>query len=217
MSLLSPSPIPRKCLLDLDGVLVDFVSGVFALRGLDINGSQDGIRWDFIEDHEWGLMGRSFFAGLRPTPFAFEIINAVETAFGSDNVCILTSPVKTPGCYEGKLDWIRRYLPRFERRILVGAAKEFCANPNSVLVDDYDVNIDKFRRNGGTGILIPQPWNERRGTSLEVALSEIALFGTGRASLVPDEPLCSRCNDNGLVQPAPGVRGLVPCPQCTYR
>lgn len=109
----------------------------------------------------WDPMGRKFWANLPPYPWAREIVQLLEDHFGTERICILTSPIRTDGCVDGKMDWIRKHFPQFRRRFLVGPAKEFCAGPRHVLVDDHSVNIENFANAGGHTFLFPAPWNSR--------------------------------------------------------
>lgn len=164
----------ERVLLDLDGVLVDFMDGACRLHGKTYPGhphspetQQDKQGWDIepifnMSPAElWDPMGREFWASLSPTPWMQEMVEILEAQFGEDNICILTSPVKTPGCIEGKMDWIRKYVPQYRRRFLVGPAKEFCASPYHALVDDHELNFQKFLDAGGRPFLVPAPWNFR--------------------------------------------------------
>jgi hypothetical protein len=103
-------------------------------------------------------------------------VSAAEDTFG-DNVCILTSPCRTAGCTDGKLDWVAKHFPSFQRRVLLGSAKHFCAHPKALLVDDHDENVAEFRRAGGVGLLVPQPWNERRNLPADIVPLAIQLAG----------------------------------------
>jgi 5'(3')-deoxyribonucleotidase len=154
-----------KCFLDMDGVIVDFVGGMYKLAGLP---RHYGPSADHLYAATVGEMGREFWANLKPTPEFTTIIRFVEHNFGMENCCILTSPCPTPGCMDGKRDWLAKYFPYFiqNNRFLMGSCKEFCAEPQAVLIDDHDDNINKFRAAGGLGILVPQPWNSNRGTTL---------------------------------------------------
>lgn len=156
-----------KCLLDMDGVLVNFVKGVCAFHGVDTpypkyqNWNME-IPLGIDKNTFYGNLGREFWANLEWTPDGFEILEVVEERFGVKNVCLLTSPVAADGCIDGKMDWIKKHLPQYSRQFLVGPAKEFCANSNHFLVDDFEENIDKFNASGGRGVLVPRPWNTNR-------------------------------------------------------
>lgn len=157
-----------KCLLDMDGVLVDFVRGAIELHDLPANlyddpkslGDFDIVKLSGLKPQDfWKDMGFDFWASLPWTADGMNILNLVLSKFGDKNICLLTSPCMTEGCIEGKLYWIRRNLPDFSRRFLVGPAKEFCAGPNNYLIDDSDHNRRTFEAHGGNCILVPRPWN----------------------------------------------------------
>ncbi len=151
----------RIAYLDMDGVLVDFVGGAIKEHCLQIN--QNNLSWDFYveaglsPENFWSPLGRSFWANLDWTPEGEKILAYVEQAF--DAVVILSSPCATHGCAEGKIDWIKRHIPRYRRQFLLGPAKHFCASPNHYLIDDHDQNIEKFIEWGGKGFLVPRAWN----------------------------------------------------------
>jgi hypothetical protein len=161
-----PQETPSICYLDLDGVLVDFVRGAFALHGKEIPYPE--VRWDFDKqlgippEVFWGKMGKDFWEDLPWTQEGPDLIKALETIFGSDNIVLMTSPVGTPGGVEGKVNWIRRELPGYSRRFFIGPPKHMLAGPGKLLVDDHDENIDKFCAAGGKAIMVPRPWNRRR-------------------------------------------------------
>jgi 5'(3')-deoxyribonucleotidase len=155
-----------KCLLDLDGVLTDFVKAACDRYGRCpyANGKNAG-EWDIVKllgvnpTDFWSGCGRDFWAHLPWTADGRQILDECERTFGRQNVCLLTSPPDTPGSVQGKLDWVHRELPAYRRRVLVGAAKEFCAGPSRVLVDDSDANVSRFEDAGGRAVLVPRPWN----------------------------------------------------------
>jgi FMN phosphatase YigB (HAD superfamily) len=90
---------------------------------------------------------------------------------GPENVCLLTSPTKDPESLAGKLEWIHMNLPSFmHRQYLVGPRKHFCARPDSLLIDDSDENVKKFREHGGHAILVPRPWNSLHGIDTKAHL-----------------------------------------------
>lgn len=156
-----------KVLLDMDGVVSDLNGGACRLHGVsdpynnhDNHGNYGIQKLMGIPAPEfWGAMGREFWANLEPTPHMKEYVNLLVKAFGGENICLLTSPVLTEGCYEGKMDWIRKHLPAFRRQFLVGPSKNFCAHPGSLLIDDCEKNVLEFRDAGGNAFLVPGPWN----------------------------------------------------------
>lgn len=156
-----------KVLLDLDGVLVDFVKGVCKLHGKEdpyTDEKNHGV-WNLetifgIELTQfWKGMEHDFWYNLPAMQDAFEILEAVESVVPPADICILSSPSLNPGSATGKIAWIERYLPAYRRRFLLGPKKDFCANPRHVLIDDYDANVAKFAKAGGKTILVPRPWN----------------------------------------------------------
>lgn len=156
------------CYLDMDGVLVDFVGG--ALRHFKKDIPRKDVRWD-IEEHcgfqsgsralFWEELGRHFWANLDWTEEGKELLAGLEEIFG-DRILLMTSPCLTPGCAEGKLEWVRRNAPKHDRRVMIGPAKYLCAGPGKILIDDHDANVDKFFDEGGLCIQPPRPWNRLR-------------------------------------------------------
>ena len=53
-------------------------------------------------------------------------------------------------------------MPQRRNDYQIGPRKELNAKSGAILIDDSDDNIRKYREAGGTAILFPQPWNERR-------------------------------------------------------
>lgn len=150
-------------LLDLDGVLVDFVSGV--LKALGRSEKHDDIKsWNFY--HEWGISDKEFWSkcstpdfwyNLELYPWAKEFYASLQN-FG--DVIISTSPSSSPLCVQEKVSFCKDKLGVKSRNIMVGSRKELLARKGRILIDDYTENINNFQRNGGTGILFKQPWND---------------------------------------------------------
>lgn len=163
----------KRCLLDLDGVLVNFVHGAMKLHGRSDPFDEGFTEFEF--NSHWGLsantffadMGRKFWRELEWMPDGKAIFKLIDNAFGPEHTCILTSPIMTEGCLDGKMAWIKENLPRaYHRKFLIGPAKEFCAGADRVLVDDRNENIDSFVLAGGHGFLIPRPWNRNRSLGI---------------------------------------------------
>lgn len=165
-----------KCFLDMDGVIADFVGAACKLHNLANPYPQHNGIWDFVEAMNlhpktfWGPMGREFWANIEPTVEKDMIISMLEHKFGAQNICLLTSPCATDGCIDGKMDWIRKHMPDYKRRVLFGAAKEFVAHHNAVLVDDAEHNVGPFNELGGKGILLARPWNKRHPLASQVLI-----------------------------------------------
>lgn len=160
-----------KILLDMDGVLVDFVGSACKWHGLDhfFDDSINHGKWDinqmlpsYLPPKEfWGDLGYNFWRQAEPMPDFRPIMKTIESIFRIEDICILSSPCATARCMDGKEQWIRQWLPEYKRRFLFGSKKEFCAGPNRILIDDYDVNVSTFRENGGQAVLVPRLWNSR--------------------------------------------------------
>lgn len=155
------------CYLDMDGVLVDFVSGSLRYHGKHLPMSE--VRWEFPKQvgfsgtwaaEFWDKLDFDFWANLEWTPEGRDLLWVVEQKFG-DNVILMTSPCDTPGSVEGKIAWIKNNLPKYRRKFMVGPAKHLTAGPGKVLVDDHEGNTDKFVEHGGRAVLVPRPWNRR--------------------------------------------------------
>jgi hypothetical protein len=121
--------------------------------------------WNKIKRETWATCPKSPQFGL--------ILGFAEQLVGQENVCILTAPTIDPDSLAGKLEWIQATLPRWlHRQFLVGPPKHFCARPDSLLIDDNDDKVDRFRECGGQAFLVPRPWNSARDIDTTEALLE---------------------------------------------
>lgn len=154
-----------EALLDMDGVLVDFVKGACAAHG-----RPDYVvrTWDFYED--WGIAEQEFWsvtnnvdfwASLEKTPEADAFVDAAFKRFGKENVAILTAPSSSPYSIIGKQVCVDRLFPELRKRVIFAKAKtkKFIAGSNRVLLDDKESNCEEFVQAGGTAILVPRTWN----------------------------------------------------------
>lgn len=154
-----------KIVLDVDGVLVDFVGGTAKLMGFD---PAVVTMWDYYpaigttEAEFWAkidAVGADFWATLEPYPWASDLVRQCKTVAPT---ILLTTPSLDPSSAHGKVRWMQAtFGPKF-RDYLIGPRKEFCAHPDTVLIDDSDANVEKFRDHGGGAILFPRPWNKNR-------------------------------------------------------
>ena len=153
--------------LDLDGVIVDFISGVLEWYNIDKQ-HDDMVGWNDIITASgkstvkfWqGLDSRDFWLGLKKYEYADEILDMVSRA--EADTCILTSPAFHIAGY--RQDWIQDNMPDYftEGRYLIGPAKAYCSYQGAFLIDDSDSNCKLFDKFDGVSILFPQPWNNMR-------------------------------------------------------
>lgn len=165
----------KQLFLDVDGVLADWLKATFELRGVRYpdytNGEWPYKRgpegWYFYREEGWtstqlfaGQASREFWKNFKWTPDGKDILAICEKFFDG-NICLLTAPYEGDGVVDGRKDWIKREMPGYMDRTLVGKCKEAIpvGNPNAILVDDWEENILSWRRAGGTGILLPRPYN----------------------------------------------------------
>lgn len=155
---------------DLDGVLSKFVAAALALHRSPL--SEAETRWNLWEqmgltDAEfWRPLGYAFWANLDPYPDGMRLFRQVEEIFGPRKIYLYTSPCQTYGCREGKNDWVKKHLPGYEGRTLLGSDKFLVARPDRVLIDDHDKNVDAFAAEGGRIVQPPRPWNRRHAECL---------------------------------------------------
>ncbi|MCC7423578.1 MAG: hypothetical protein IT428_25185 [Planctomycetaceae bacterium] len=160
-------PRPSHIFLDMDGVLVDFISAAVRLHGHghrlaewptgiwedhSVLGLTPADFWGPIETH-----GAKFWAELEPYPWALELYEQLREIAP---VTIASSPNQDPHCLEGKVQWLQKRFGRRFRDFLIGPPKHLMARPGTVLVDDSPRMIREFNAAGGRGILFPQPWND---------------------------------------------------------
>jgi len=167
-------------ILDLDGVIIDFVRPAMALHSGGIATEADyppDCQWNIVRAtnrvrkqngfgpvtpaHFWSSLDYDFWMNLKMYPFAQAF---VETLGGFGDIHIATAPILSSECVAAKFDWINMYLPAYSRKHSIGADKSVMANSNSVLIDDRDKNCKDFIEAGGHAILVPRPWNKRVGT-----------------------------------------------------
>lgn len=156
--------------VDIDGVLADFVGAALAVHKAEnpwkVNsknlGNYDLVKllnmnpnkfWDPLNSHD-------FWSSLDPLPDGLSLLEFLEENFPADKIYLATSPTLSPFCSSGKHEWVDRHLPRYSRKLFIGAAKEaFAQVPGALLIDDSDVNVKKFLGEGGKAILWPALWN----------------------------------------------------------
>lgn len=182
----------RRIFLDVDDTLNSFTMYVLGRMGCpvgqfsydqfpndcgyDILGAYNRLRpsgyCEVTKPQFWNSITRDVWAGAPKSKEFDFIIEQSEHLVGYDNICILTSPTIDPDSLAGKLEWIHKNLPNYlHRQFLVGPCKHFCARPDSLLIDDSDEKVNKFREHGGHAILVPRPWNSLRDVNTQQHLN----------------------------------------------
>ncbi|MFG0296810.1 MAG: hypothetical protein ACF8PG_12965 [Maioricimonas sp. JB045] len=155
----------RHVLLDLDGVIVDFVSKALVVhRQPDLIDRWPPGVWDMhtllgiTKRDFWGPIDQipGFWEQLPPYPWKDELIATIEQVAP---FTVATSPSRNPACPSQKVAWMHRHIRESFHDFLIGRQKWLMARPDTVLIDDCDANIEAFRKHGGKAITFPQPWN----------------------------------------------------------
>ena len=176
-----------EILLDMDGVLADFVPAICRAHGRENpydNYEARGV-WDI--EKLWGITKAEFWAPtktvefwstIEPTEEFSEILALAEDAVGREGVAICTAPSLADESIIGKRRWIEKHLPEsYKHRTIFARAKGFLAGPSRLLIDDRDKNILEFRLGGGYTCLLPRPWNAHHYRSESVMKGLLASSG----------------------------------------
>lgn len=157
----------KTILLDVDGVLADFVGAVLKL----INKPDVKVdRWDFHEqlgmtaNELWKVIdssGHDFWANMPMLPWYIDIVAMLAAYRVTKNTVLCTSPSLSDGCNSGKVAWIRKNFPGFSRRFIITPCKHLLRG-DFILIDDSDENCKRFWESRQEAILFPQPWNANR-------------------------------------------------------
>jgi len=170
----------KKLILDLDGVMVDFVTAAMHKTGvIGYQNSEYPVRagWNIVKARNILAKKTSylrpmsdkqfwqhfdlidFWANLDYWPGALSFWNKLRWGFGVDNIFVCTSGL-TPEAAAGKSIWVKNMLPGFNpKHLFIGTSKHLLAGPDRILVDDRDKNCLDFYEAGGMGVLVPRPWN----------------------------------------------------------
>jgi 5'(3')-deoxyribonucleotidase len=164
-------------LLDMDGVVCDFVSAACVACG---HPGHAVTGWDFNTDFGmtmtefWAAIdaqGLTFWRDLKEYPGFWRMYRELVK---QADVIFLTTPSQSPYCISGKLQWLQERFGQDFRDFSFTPRKELLAGPDRILIDDSDSNIATFAAHGGRTILWPQPWNAAAGQPLP---SLARLFG----------------------------------------
>ena len=135
-----------KIYCDMDGVLADFESGYEELTGIDLRGEfkKGEDFWDPISK-----AGVGFWAGLKWMPDGQRLWDYLKPF----NPVLLSAPSREQSSRIGKHVWVKHKIPGTKLILRYASQKQELATPESILIDDRQVNIDQWEAAGGIGIL----------------------------------------------------------------
>jgi 5'(3')-deoxyribonucleotidase len=160
----------QQILLDMDGVLVDFLSGAIDALNRDFNRditieryAEEFGQWGTYD--YYGITVQQFWESIHNTPFFWVDLQPMpwykelyDFLLEMGDVTILTTPSLDPSCAMQKLQWLGKYLNIGSDAVFMGSRKYLMAG-NGILIDDYFKNVNAFRSAGGEAILVPSNWN----------------------------------------------------------
>ena len=136
-----------KIYCDMDGVLADFESGYEELTGIDLQG-------EFKPEGEefWNPISKAgvgFWEGLKWMPGGQRLWDYLKPF----NPVLLSAPSREQSSRIGKHVWVKHKIPGTKLILRYASQKQELATPESILIDDRQVNIDQWEAAGGIGIL----------------------------------------------------------------
>jgi len=134
---------------DMDGVLVDF-NKRFKRFSNGIPPTE--YEQKFGKDKFWELVdgtGVRFWVGMDWMSDGKQLWDYIK----SYNPTLLSSPSRADHSKMGKRIWRQRNLPSTKLILARAANKQNYADPNSILIDDRESNIDQWIKAGGIGVL----------------------------------------------------------------
>jgi len=159
-----------RILLDMDGVLVDFLSGALIALNRDFNRNvtieEYAAKFGLWETYDYyNISTREFWESIHSTPDFWYNLKPMpwykelyEELSKLGEVTIVTTPSADPTCAMQKLQWLDNYMNIKSDAVFLGSRKYLFAG-NGILIDDYYNNVNKFRAAGGEAVLIPANWN----------------------------------------------------------
>lgn len=155
--------------VDMDGVLADLFNHVGDIHDVDHYNQMTDQQWEeFFKTTD----AYNLFKSLPPFPTANRLLKMVKGMAG--NYTILSSPLNfdREGSIKGKREWLAKHITVPPTNIVFEHDKYKYAVKNgipNILIDDWGVNIKKWRAAGGIGIKYQADEN-----SLEELAQELA-------------------------------------------
>ena len=126
----------KKLYFDMDGVLVNFQSGIDKLSD-EVKKEYEG-RLDEVP---------GIFALMEPIAGAIEAVHKLQEYY--DVYILSTAPWKNPSAWSDKVAWVTKYLDDvFHKRMVVTHCKHLLSGKGDYLIDDNDKNgAAEFKEN----------------------------------------------------------------------
>jgi predicted kinase len=147
IAMLAEAQQQYKVYCDMDGVLVDFERGYN-----DLTGKQTpGVDSTYDKNDFWSAItkaGAKFWAELNWMSDGQQLWNYIKQY----NPKLLTAPSREESSRIGKQEWIDNNLPSTPVIFKQAKDKKDLAEPNTILIDDREDNIQQWIDAGGIGI-----------------------------------------------------------------
>ncbi len=169
-------------LLDMDGILSDYFRSAIQVNFKhNLFPNNDTLypellykkwntlfkgQWDMakaleIDDDLWWKKTNylDFWENMPKTKECDEVVHIIKDYVTNDNLFICSSHGNCEISSHGKCLWLKKYFKDIYKNQVLTQHKHLLANERHILIDDNELNIIKFRDDGGIGILFPRPWN----------------------------------------------------------
>lgn len=151
--------------LDMDGVLCDFttavVSGIYGRKDTRPTHYSLPAHLGVSDEEMWRRVnkeGQLFWEHLPDFPATYQLCRLAKSL---PRCVILTSPSHCASSRVGKIRWLERHgLDHLELAFSPRGKAGFCNGAGDLLIDDYKVNIDAWRKSGGHTVHWAQSWSE---------------------------------------------------------
>ena len=123
--------------IDMDGVLVDFESGVEKIAP-EVKAKYED---DGTGKHQYKNIP-GMFSLMEPMPGAIDAIKALHASGRFELYILSCAPWNNPSSWTDKLEWVKKHLDSaksdgiFYKRIVLSHHKNLCAQNNAWLIDD---------------------------------------------------------------------------------
>lgn len=104
----------------------------------------------------WKPITYDMVLNLPKTPEADEIIRLLSPPGRPWDIVFITNPM--PVHVDARVQWMKNHWPEIPT-VLTSMKHLCCKGPQTLLIDDFDDNCDRWKKEGGRVIRFPRPWN----------------------------------------------------------